>query len=71
MAKIADSTLIVERNHLKFDSHCGVKVNPPDLISTDPNNELKLGTDSKLLVNPNPQQSTDIVAQYLLARGNL
>lgn len=37
-----------------------------DLISTDPHNDLKLGSDDKLLVQT---QDTDYLAYYLLAKG--
>ena len=37
-----------------------------DLISTDPNNDLKLGSDNKLLSQPT---DTDFLAYYILAKG--
>lgn len=40
--------------------------NAKDLISTDPNNDLKLGSDNKLLSQPT---DTDYLAYYILAKG--
>ena len=37
-----------------------------DLISADPNNDLKLGSDNKLLSQPT---DTDYLAHYILAKG--
>ena len=37
-----------------------------DLISSDPNNDLKLGSDNKLVSQPN---DTDFLAYYILAKG--
>ncbi|GEM_PF-6257786 len=37
-----------------------------DLISSDPNNDLKLGSDNKLLSQPT---DTDFLAYYILAKG--
>ena len=37
-----------------------------DLISADPNNDLKLGSDNKLVSQPN---DTDFLAYYILAKG--
>lgn len=40
---------------------------PETLISDDEDNDLQLGSDNKLYVN----DSTDYLANYLIARGNL
>ena len=37
-----------------------------DLISSDPNNDLKLGSDNKLVSQPN---DTNFLAYYILAKG--
>ena len=37
-----------------------------DLISSDPNNDLKLGSDNKLLSQPT---DTDYLAYYILSKG--
>ena len=37
-----------------------------DMISTDPNNDLKLGSDNKLVSQP---ADTDFLAYYILAKG--
>lgn len=37
-----------------------------DLISSDPNNDLKLGTDNKLVSQPN---DIDFLAYYILSKG--
>ena len=37
-----------------------------DLISSDPNNDLKLGSDNKLVSQPN---DTDFLAYYILSKG--
>lgn len=42
-----------------------------DLISDDSQNELRLGTDDKLLVLPQKIQSTNLLAKFILARGNI
>lgn len=42
-----------------------------DLISDDSQNELRLGTDDKLLVLPQKVQSTNLLAKFILARGNI
>ena len=37
-----------------------------DLISSDPNNDLKLGSDNKLVSQPN---DTNFLAYYILSKG--
>ena len=37
-----------------------------DLISSDPNNDLKLGSDNKLVSQPN---NTNFLAYYILSKG--
>ena len=37
-----------------------------DLISTDPNNDLKLGSDNKLVSHPN---DVNFLAYYILSKG--
>lgn len=44
----------------------GSETRPEHLISTDPNNDLKLGSDNKLLSQPT---DTDFLAYYILAKG--
>ena len=41
-------------------------INPPTLISSDPNNDLKLDCDNKLVSQPN---DIDFLAYYILSKG--
>lgn len=51
---------------LNVDNIISATTNLPTLISSDPNNDLKLGSDNKLL-----SQSNDInfLAHYILSKG--
>lgn len=49
-----------------FDEFLGSIVDVPSLISEDKPNDLKLGSDNKLLSQPT---DTDFLAYYILARG--
>ena len=44
----------------------GSETRPDHLISTDPNNDLKLGSDNKLVSQPT---DTDYLAYYIISRG--
>lgn len=49
-----------------FDEFLGSIVDMPSLISDDKPNDLKLGSDNKLLSQPT---DTDFLAYYILAKG--
>ena len=49
-----------------FDEFLGSIVDTPSLISDDKPNDLKLGSDNKLLSQPT---DTDYLAYYILAKG--
>ena len=49
-----------------FDDFLGSIVDTPSLISDDNPNDLKLGSDNKLVSQPN---DTDFLAYYILAKG--
>jgi len=49
-----------------FDEFLGSIVDMPSLISDDNPNDLKLGSDNKLLSQPT---DTDFLAYYILAKG--
>ena len=51
---------------LNVDNIISATSNLPSLISSDPNNDLKLGSDNKLVSQPN---DTDFLAYYILAKG--
>lgn len=44
----------------------GSETRPDHLISTDPNNDLKLGSDNKLVSQPN---DINFLAYYILSKG--
>ena len=44
----------------------GSETRPNHLISADPNNDLKLGSDNKLVSQPT---DTDYLAYYIISRG--
>ena len=44
----------------------GSETRPDHLISADPNNDLKLGSDNKLVSQPT---DTDYLAYYIISRG--
>lgn len=49
-----------------FDEFLGSIVDIPDLISADAHNDLKLGSDNKLVSQPN---DVNFLAYYILAKG--
>lgn len=49
-----------------FDEFLGSIVDIPDLISADAHNDLKLGSDNKLVSQPN---DINFLAYYILAKG--
>ena len=51
---------------LNVDNIISATSNLPSLISSDPNNDLKLCSDNKLLSQPT---DTDFLAYYILAKG--
>ena len=51
---------------LNVDNIISVTTNPPTLISSDPNNDLKFGSDNKLVSQPN---DIDFLAYYILSKG--
>ena len=51
---------------LNVDNIISATTNPPTLISSDPNNDLKLGSDNKLVSQPN---DIDFLAYYILSKG--
>lgn len=51
---------------LNVDNIISATTNLPTLISSDPNNDLKLGSDNKLVSQPD---DTDFLAYYILAKG--
>lgn len=51
---------------LNVDNIISATTNLPTLISSDPNNSLKLGSDNKLVSQPD---DTDFLAYYILAKG--
>ena len=51
---------------LNVDNIISVTTNPPTLISKDPNNDLKFGSDNKLVSQPD---DIDFLAYYILSKG--
>lgn len=51
---------------LNVDNIISATTNPPTLISSDPNNDLKLGSDNKLVSQPN---DINFLAYYTLSKG--
>ena len=51
---------------LNVDNIISATSNLPSLISSDPNNDLKLGSDNKLVSQPN---DTNFLAYYILSKG--
>ena len=51
---------------LNVDNIISVTTNPPTLISSDPNNDLKFGSDNKLVSQPD---DIDFLAYYILSKG--
>ena len=61
-----NSTAKIQSAVLNVDNVISATINPSDLISSDDNNELRLGSDNKLVSQPN---DTDFLAYYILAKG--
>ena len=51
---------------LNVDNIISATSKPSALISSDPNNDLKLGSDNKLVSQPT---DTDFLAYYILSKG--
>ena len=51
---------------LNVDNIISATTNLPTLISSDPNNDLKLGSDNKLVSQPN---DINFLAYYILSKG--
>ena len=51
---------------LNVDNIISATTNPPTLISSDPNNDLKIGSDNKLVSQPN---DINFLAYYTLSKG--
>ena len=51
---------------LNVDNIISATIKPSALISSDPNNDLKLGSDNKLVSQPT---DTDFLAYYILSKG--
>ena len=51
---------------LNVDNIISATTNLPTLISSDPNNDLKLGCDNKLVSQPN---DINFLAYYILSKG--
>ena len=61
-----NSTVKIQSAVLNVDNIISATSNPSSLISDDDNNDLKLGSDNKLLSQPT---DTDFLAYYILAKG--
>ena len=61
-----NSTAKIQSAVLNVDNVISATSNPSDLISSYDNNDLKLGSDNKLVSQPN---DTDFLAYYILAKG--
>ena len=61
-----NSTAKIQSAVLNVDNIISATSNPSSLISDDDNNDLKLGSDNKLLSQPT---DTDFLAYYILAKG--
>ena len=61
-----NSTAKIQSAVLNVDNVISATSNPSDLISSDDNNDLRLGSDNKLVSQPN---DTDFLAYYILAKG--
>ena len=61
-----NSTAKIQSAVLNVDNIISATSNPSALISDDDNNDLKLGSDNKLVSQPN---DTDFLAYYILAKG--
>lgn len=61
-----NSTAKVQKAVLNVDSIITATTKPLALVSTDPDNDLKLGSDNKLVSQPN---DTNFLAYYILSKG--
>ena len=61
-----NSTAKIQSAVLNVDNVISATSNPSDLISSDDNNDLRLGSDNKLVSQPN---DTNFLAYYMLAKG--
>ena len=61
-----NSTAKIQSAVLNVDNIISATSNPSSLISDDDNNDLKLGSDNKLVSQPT---DTDFLAYYILAKG--
>ena len=61
-----NSTAKIQSAVLNVDNIISATSNPSSLISDDDNNDLKLGSDNKLVSQPN---DTDFLAYYILSKG--
>jgi len=61
-----NSTAKIQSAVLNVDNIISATSNPSSLISDDDNNDLKLGSDNKLLSQPT---DTDFLAYYILEKG--
>ena len=56
----------IQTTILNVDNIISPTTNPPTLISSAPNNDLKLGSDNKLVSQPN---DINFLAYYILSKG--
>ena len=61
-----NSTAKIQSAVLNVDNIISATSNPSALISDDDNNDLKLGSDNKLVSQPN---DIDFLAYYILSKG--
>ena len=61
-----NSTAKIQSAVLNVDNIISATSNPSALISDDDNNDLKLGSDNKLVSQPT---DTDFLAYYILSKG--
>lgn len=61
-----NSTAKIQTAILNIDNIISATSEPSALISSDPNNDLKLGSDNKLVSQPN---DTNFLAYYILSKG--
>lgn len=61
-----NSTAKIQSAVLNVDNVISATSNPSALISSDDNNDLRLGSDNKLVSQPT---DTDFLAYYILSKG--
>ena len=61
-----NSTAKIQTAILNIDNIISATSKPSALISSDPNNDLKLGSDNKLVSQPN---DINFLAYYILSKG--